>query len=271
MRLQGKICAITGAGGGIGYEAAKLFASEGAKVYILERNLETGCATEAEIRANGGDATFIQTDVSSIESVENAFKAIADVGNGLDVLYNNAGVFLGGVDNAVTQLSYETWHKVLDINLDGVFYCCKNAIPLMVKKGGGSVISTTSSAAIQGVPKCDAYTATKGAIRALTRSMATEYGTMGIRVNCIAPCAIATPMVIQSNFNDKTFDEERFLTTGAPLHRWGTPLEVAQVALWLASDDSSYVTGEQITCDGAITINYPFTQGPTKEEVLGDA
>jgi len=254
MLLEGKIAAITGGGSGIGGCASTIFAREGATVAILEVNPEVGRAKEAEILAAGGKALFIQTDVSKPEAVEAAFQKIEQAFGRLDVLYNNASVFLGKYDNRVTELSLETWEKVLRINLFGVFYCCKYAIPLMIRSGGGSIINTASSAGVIGIPDCDAYTATKGGTVSLTRSLAVEYGPDGIRVNCIAPAAIRTEMVKESNLNDPKFDEQAFLTKGTPVRRWGLPEEVAQLAAFLASDQSKYLNGDIIRADGGITV-----------------
>ncbi len=262
MRLKDKVCVITGAGSGIGKSAALLFAKNGAFVYLLEINKATGREVEKEILSFGGKAEFIKTDVSSAQDVAKAFDHIKSEDRGLHVLYNNASVFLGGQDNAISEISLETWDKVLGINLNGMFYCCKYGLPIMLKSGGGCVINTASSAAIQGVPRCDAYTATKGAAAALTRSMAVEYGPKNIRVNCIAPTAIKTPMIMQSNMDDDSFDEKRFLETGTPLRRWGSPEEIAQIALFLASDEASYMNGALLVADGGITITYPFTKVP---------
>lgn len=259
MLLEGKVAAITGGGSGIGGCASTLFAREGAAVAILEVNPEVGRAKEAEILASGGKAAFIQTDVSNPESVEAAFKEIDRIFGRLDALYNNAGIFLGKNanrrnDDRVTELAIEVWERVLRINLFGVFYCCKYAIPLMVRSGGGAIINTASSAGVIGIPDCDAYTATKGGIVSLTRSLAVEYGPDGIRTNCIAPAAIRTEMVKESNLNDPSFDEQAFLTKGTPVRRWGLPEEVAQLAAFLASDQSKYLNGDIIRADGGITV-----------------
>ncbi len=254
MRLKDKIVAITGGGCGIGLEASKLFAKEGAIVYILELNEKYGMDTEVLIKKEGGKAKFIKVDISNADEVKDAFLLIEKHEGKLDVLYNNASVFLGSYDNIVSELSIETWNKILSINLNGLFYCSKYAIPLMIANKGGSIINTASSAGVIGIPRCDAYTATKGATVSLTRSMAVEYGPKAIRVNCIAPAAIKTPMVKESNLDDPDFDENYFLTKGTPLRRWGTPEEIAQVALFLASDDSSYINGAILVADGGITI-----------------
>jgi NAD(P)-dependent dehydrogenase (short-subunit alcohol dehydrogenase family) len=253
MRLEGKVAAITGAGRGIGRAAAELFAREGARVVILEIDEDSGRATKESIERSGNQALYIKTDVADAASVEDAFAKIRSTYGELHVLYNNASVFWGNLDSPVTDISLEAWHKILAINLNSIFYCCKYGLPLMMESGGGSVINTSSSAGVIGIPKCDAYTASKGATVSLTRSMAVEYGPSKVRVNCIAPAAIATDMVRESNFNDPSFDERAFLET-TPVRRWGTPEEIAEIALFLASDQSSYMNGAILVADGGITI-----------------
>lgn len=252
MRLEGKICAITGGGAGIGRAAAERFGAEGAIVCILEVNPETGTDVEKTVRDAGGEARFLQTDVSRPGDVATACGRIEEEFGRLDVLYNNASVFLGGSDGPVHGLSLEAWERILAINLNGLFYACKFAIPLMLENGG-SIINTSSSAGVIGIPNCDAYTATKGAAISLTRSLAVEYGPHAIRVNCIAPAAIATDMVIESNFKDPDFNEGAFLQS-TPVRRWGEPADIANLALFLASDESAYLNGAIIVADGGITI-----------------
>jgi len=253
MQLKNKVAAITGAGRGIGRAAAERFAREGARVVILEKDEALGREVEDAIIRSGGQARCIPLDVSDPRAVEAAFARIAGEFGALHVLYNNASVFLGGRDAPVVDLEVEVWRQVLAINLFGLFYCCKHGIPLIIRSGGGSVINTSSSAGLIGIPNCDAYTASKGATISMTRSMAVEYGPSKVRVNCIAPAAIATEMVKESNFKDKDFDEQRFLRT-TPVRRWGTPEEIANIALFLASDDSSYLNGTILVADGGITI-----------------
>ncbi len=254
MRLKGKIAAITGGGGGIGKEAALLFAREGATLLILESNQQSGEEVVKEIREEGGEGELYHLDISDERAVANTFAEIGEKYKKLDILYNNASVFWGEKDGPIDQLDMTIFERIVKINLFGLAYCSKYAIPLM-KEGGGAIINTSSSAGVIGIPKCDAYTASKGATVSLTRSMAVEYGPFNIRVNCIAPAAIRTPMVAESNLNDPEFNEEHFLTAGTPLRRWGLPEEIANIALFLASDEGAYLNGAIIVADGGITIS----------------
>ncbi len=269
MRLEGKIAAITGAGRGIGRVAAELFAKEGASVAILEIDEQSGKETEASIIAQGGKACFIQTDVSNAESVRMAFAKTEEKFGGLHALYNNASVYLGKDDATATDLRLEVWHRVLSINLNGLFYCSKYAIPLMIRSGGGSIINTSSSAGIVGIPGCTAYTASKGATISLTRSMAVEYGPNNIRVNCISPAAIRTDMVRESNLDNPDFDESLLLRT-TPVRRWGFPADIAEIALFLASDQSSYLNGINIVADGGISITCFYHNNQDKVSAVSE-
>jgi len=245
-RLNGKTVIITGGAGGIGRAGTELFAAEGARVIIADISEKAGRETAA---ATG--AEFVKCDVSRSEDV----RRVIDAANGkLDVLYNNAGVYWNGRDGRITDIEEDVWEKIIAINLRSVFLFCKYGLPLLMKNGG-SIVNTASSAGMIGIPDCDAYTATKGAIVQLTKSMAAEYGRYNVRVNCISPAAIMTPMMRQSNPENSTFDEERFLKLRTPLRRYGTPEEIAKVALFLASDDASYLNGAVIAADGGITIN----------------
>jgi len=253
MRLQGKVAVITGAGRGIGYAAAAAFAREGAKVVIAEIHDGLGRAAESRLRAEGGDATFIRTDCSLGGDVRRLMTETEARYGALHVLYNNAALFLPKADGPVTDLAEDVWARILAVNLTGTYLCCKHALPLIVRSGGGAVINTGSSAAVIGAPGCDAYTATKGAVVALTRSMAVEYGRQGVRVNCICPAGIETEMVKASSLDDPAFDREYFFRK-APLGRLGTPAKVAALAVFLASDEASYISGAIIRADGATTI-----------------
>jgi NAD(P)-dependent dehydrogenase (short-subunit alcohol dehydrogenase family) len=252
-RLQDKVAIITGAGRGIGFAGAEAFCREGARVVVAEVNEDLGREAEAKLRALGGEATFVCTDCSVSADVQALMARTEALYGGLHVLYNNASVFLGKQDGPVTELAEETWTRVLAINLGSVYLCCKYGLPLLIRSGGGAVINTGSSASVMGIPGCDAYTATKGATVSLTRALAVEYGRQGVRVNCICPAGIETEMVKASSLDDPDFDAEYFFRR-APLGRLGTPEEVAALAVFLASDESSYLNGAIIRADGGITI-----------------
>ena len=250
MRLKNKIAVITGGASGIGGAGTRMFSAEGATVVVLDINDNAGNLLAAEL----SNVIYIKTDISDEHSVKSAFKEIADKYGRVDVLYNNASVFLGGRDGVLGSVDESIWKKVLSINLDGTYHCTKYALPLMMEQGG-SIINTASSAGVVGVPVCAAYTATKGATVTLTRSLAVDYGKYNIRTNCIAPAAIETEMVKESNLNDPNFDNDFFLKQITPLKRWGKPEDVASLAVFLASDEASYLNGVVIPCDGGITIN----------------
>ncbi|MBN2551242.1 MAG: glucose 1-dehydrogenase [Spirochaetales bacterium] len=254
-RLRDKVALITGGGQGIGRAAALLFAEEGAAVVVADINRESGQATAEEILGLGGKGGFRRTDVSRSDEVQALMEWVDREQGRLDVLYNNASVFLPGRDGPITEISEESWDRVLAVNLKSIYLCCRYGIPLMLRGGGGSIINTASSAAVIGIPGCDAYTATKGATVSLSRSLAVEYRPKNIRVNCIAPAGIQTPMLGYSNLEDSTFDEKRFLALRTPSRRYGRPEEIARLALFLASEEASYINGAVIVADGGITIN----------------
>lgn len=251
-RLENKVAIITGAGRGIGFAAAQAFAREGAKVVLAEIDAELGVRAEARLREAGGDASLVRTDCSRSAEVQALMARTKELHGGLHVLYNNASIFRAD-DGPVTRLEESLWERVLRTNLDSVFLCCKYGIPLIVASGGGSVINTGSSASVMGIPGCDAYTATKGATVALTRSLAVEFGRQNVRVNCICPAGVETEMMRTSNLDNASFDA-KFFFSRAPLGRFGRPEEIAQLAVFLASDESSYLNGAIVRADGGITI-----------------
>lgn len=255
MKLKDKVCVITGGASGIGEAGTRVFASLGAIVCIFDVNEKAGKALEKELTDKGDKVVFLNTDISNYECVKNSVSKVEEMFGKVDVLYNNASVFLGGKDTKIGDVDIAIWDKVLSINLNGLFYCTKLCLPLMIKAGGGSVIHTASSAGVVGIPSCAAYTATKGATVTLTRSMAVDYGKYNIRTNCIAPAAIETEMVKESNLNDPSFDNDFFLHQITPLQRWGKPNDIANLAAFLASDEAAYINGVIIPCDGGITVN----------------
>jgi NAD(P)-dependent dehydrogenase (short-subunit alcohol dehydrogenase family) len=257
MHLTNKTCIITGGAQGIGAAAVKKLSSLGANVVIIDIDEEKGTALKNEISKFEGKSLFIKCDVSDSKQVQNAIKGTIKEFGSIDVIYNNASVYWADKDGIITDIEENNWNNIIGINLNSIYFFCKYGIPYMIEsKKGGVVINTASSAGIIGIPKCDAYTASKGATVQLTKSMAAEYGRYNIRVNCIAPAAIMTPMMHESNPSDSDeFDENSFLKLRSPLRRYGTPEEIANIAAFLASDEARYINGAVIVADGGITIN----------------
>ena len=248
MRLQNKVAIITGGNSGIGKATAILFAREGAKVVIGARDAEAGNEVVEFIKNLGGKAVFLKTDVSKENDVKNLVDFAVKTFGKLDILYNNAGVELA---KPVTETSADELSSVLDINLKGVFYGCKYAVPQMIKNKKGSIISTASIAGIAGSPNLAAYSASKAGIIGLTREVAIDYAKDGVRVNCVCPGAILTPMI--ERFVSGAPDPKKALDELAKLHpigRIGKPEEIANAVLFLASDESSFITGQVLAVDG---------------------
>ncbi|HLW02851.1 MAG TPA: glucose 1-dehydrogenase [Ktedonobacterales bacterium] len=253
MRLANKVAIITGGGSGMGRVASLLFAREGAKVTVADIDPKTGEETVAEIHKAGGEALFVPVNVADEAQVQRMVAATVERFGAVHVLYNNAGI-MPGDDGAVTDITEQTWDKVLDVNLKSAFFCCKYAIPEMIKAGSGSIINTASFVAILGctVPQ-DAYTASKGGMISLTKSLAVQYAKHGIRANAICPGPIETPLLRML----WTSEEERNKRLNRiPLGRFGTPEDIVYLALYLASDEASWTTGAVMVADGGITSNY---------------
>ncbi len=253
MRLANKIAIITGAGSGMGRAAALLFAREGAKVAVADVDAKAGEDVVAEIQKAGGDALFVPVNVADEAQVQHMVAATVERFGAVHILYNNAGI-MPADDGAVTDISEQTWDKVLDVNLKSAFFCCKYAIPEMIKAGGGSIINTASFVALLGctVPQ-DAYTASKGGMISLTKSLAVQYAKQGIRANAICPGPIETPLLRKL----WTSEEERSKRLNRiPLGRFGAPEDIVYLALYLASDEASWTTGAAMVVDGGITSNY---------------
>jgi NAD(P)-dependent dehydrogenase (short-subunit alcohol dehydrogenase family) len=253
MRLAGKVILVTGAGGGMGRVAVHAFAREGARVVandLLEEPLQE---TVSQVRDAGGEILGVPGNVAVAADVRRAVEEGVHAFGELNVLYNNAGI-MPDEDTSVEETSEETLAHVLDVNLKGVFLCCKYGIPELLKAGGGSVINIASFVALVGctVPQ-DAYTASKGAVLSLTRSLAVQYGPRGIRANALCPGPVETPLLRTL----WTSEEERNKRLRRiPLGRFGTPEDIVNAGIFLASDESSWITGNTFTVDGGITINY---------------
>jgi len=254
MRLEDKVAIITGAGSGMGRVAAQMFAAEGAKVVVAEFDERGGTETERLVADAGGEASYIKTDVSregdARAMVDHAVKRFGRV----DVLYNNAGI-MPEADHSVTDTEVAVWDQVMAVNLRGVFLGCKYAIPRMVEQGSGSVINISSFVAILGcsVPQ-DAYTASKGAVLSLTRSLAVQFGPNGVRSNAICPGPIETPLLMDWLLKDEAAKQLRLARN--PTGRFGKPEEIVNAAVYLASDESRWTNGAQFVIDGGITVNY---------------
>ncbi len=245
QKLAGKIAFITGSGAGIGREAALLFAQEGASVIVAECAEPAGQATAALIREAGGQAHFVQTDVTDEHSVVQAIAETIKTYGRLDILYNNAGGSSAS-DGTVTEMSIEAFWRPIKVDLFGTFLCCRFAIPELIRAGGGSIVNSSSTTALRGVPGVEAYSSAKGAVISLTQAMAIDYAEYGIRVNALAAGGIRTERTAQRI----AASPHAAATQGAHLLGIGQPRDAANAALFLSCDDSRYVTGIVLTVDG---------------------
>jgi NAD(P)-dependent dehydrogenase (short-subunit alcohol dehydrogenase family) len=249
-RLDGKVCVITGAGGGMGREAAILFSEEGASVCAADVDLEAAEATAADAR----DAFAQKVDVADEASVKEMMAATAARYGGIDVLYNNAGISPGD-DASVLDTSVEAWERVQAVNTKGVFLCCKHGIPHLLARGGGSVINVASFVAILGAATSQiSYTASKGAVLSMTRELAVQFARQNVRVNALCPGPVETPLLLSIFGDDPAALERR--RAHWPTGRLAKPREIVNGALFLASDESSYVTGSTFLVDGGLTAAY---------------
>lgn len=244
-RLDGKVALITGAARGQGETEARLFAQEGAKIVLTDILVDQGQQVAASIQTGGGEATFVQLDVSNPNEWTEVVRHAVQTYGRLDILVNNAGIALraGLVDTTVAD-----WDRLMDINLKGVFLGMQHAIPAMLESGGGSVINISSTSGIVGFPGGTAYHSAKGGVRLLTKATAAEYAKQGIRVNSIHPGIIETPMT-----DNMAEARTALLLDRTPMGRKGRPIEIAYGALFLASDESSFMTGAELVIDGGMT------------------
>ena len=248
MRLDGKVAFITGAGMGQGREGALLFAEEGARIVVADLDGKAARETARRIERQGGEALAVRGDVANERDVKRMIAAGVKRFGKLHVLYNNAGVLWKQRDRSVLETKEADWDRVQAINLKGPFFVCKHGIPHLIRAGGGSVVNVGSISALAGFTLAqDSYTAAKGALVSLTRSIAIQFARQGVRCNIIHPGIVETPMqapYLKDRAKRRSFEES------IPLGRIAQPREIAQVALFLASDESSYVTGAEIIADG---------------------
>ena len=257
MRLDGKVCFVTGGASGMGRVAAAMFCAEGAKVAVADVNAEACEVAAADARRHagkGGDAIAVQCDVTRESEVREAIAATVERFGGLHVLYNNAGIMMEE-DHSVIDTEEWVWDRTLAVNLKGIYLCCKYGIPEMIRSGGGSVINIASFVALVGcsVPQ-DAYTATKGAVIALTKSLAVQFAPRGVRSNAICPGPIETPLLTEWLLSDP--EAKRIRLARNPSGRFGKPEDIVNVGLFLASDESKWTNGAVLVIDGGITSNY---------------
>jgi NAD(P)-dependent dehydrogenase (short-subunit alcohol dehydrogenase family) len=250
-RLDGKVCVITGAGGGMGRDAARLFTEEGARVCVADVALD---AAEETVSLCSGEAFAVRVDVADEASVEGMVAATVERFGGIDVLYNNAGISPAD-DASILETSAEAWQRVQDVNAKGVFLCCKHGIPRLLERGGGSVINVASFVALVGAATSQiSYTASKGAVLSLSRELAVQFARQGVRVNALCPGPVETPLLLRIFGDDPAAYERRRIHL--PMGRLAKPREIVNAALFLASDESSYVTGATFLVDGGLTAAY---------------
>jgi NAD(P)-dependent dehydrogenase (short-subunit alcohol dehydrogenase family) len=249
-RLEGKVAVITGAGRGMGREAALLFSDEGARVCVADVERDGGERTAAEAR----DAFFVEVDVADEQSVRAMYEATKDRYGGIDVLYNNAGISPAD-DASVLETGLDAWERVQAVNTRGVFLCCKHGIPHLLERGGGTVINVASFVALIGAATSQiSYTASKGAVLSLSRELAVQFAREGVRVNALCPGTVQTPLLERIWGDDPAAAERRLVHI--PMGRLAQPREIVNAALFLASDESSYVTGATFVVDGGVTAAY---------------
>ncbi|TXK85162.1 3-oxoacyl-ACP reductase FabG [Paenibacillus sp. N3.4] len=246
MRLAGKTAIITGGGSGIGKEACLLFASQGAKVAVAEFNEQFGLETARLIQEAGGEASFFKVDVSSLESVEQMVAQVSEQYGAIDILINNAGITQ---DAMLSKMTPEQWHSVLNVNLNGVFYCTRTVAPHMIKNGSGKIINTSSIVGVQGNLGQTNYAAAKAGVIGVTKTWAKELGFKGINVNAVAPGYVHTGMV--ASVPEKVLQG---MLEKVPLRRLGTAIDIAYAYLFLASHESDYVNGTVLEVNGGLSI-----------------
>lgn len=248
--FEGKVALVTGAAGGIGRESARLFAEESARVVVADINLVGAEETAQMIVSEGGEAIAVPVDVADSASVKAMVAETVSRFGRLDIAHNNAGI--KGADETVADMSEEVWRAGISIMLDGVFYCMKHEIPIMLENGGGAIINTSSGAGLIGVPRFSNYVAAKHGVIGLTKAAALEYAQLGIRINAICPGTARSQMV--DDWMQGSTEAEASVAALHPLGRIAEPREIAQAAVWLASPASSFVIGSSLVVDGGYTV-----------------
>lgn len=246
--IDNAVAIVSGASSGIGESAALRFAEEGARVVAADVDVEGGEATVEEIEGMGGEATFVETDVSDWDDVQAMVETAVDSYGGLDFAFNNAGI--EGASEPASEQPMDNWETVIDVNLKGVFMAMKAELPAMLESGGGSIVNTASIAGVVGFPELSPYVASKHGVLGLTKTAALEYSEEGVRVNAICPGVIDTPMVERASEDSEAVEGAIAAT---PIGRLGEPEEIGDVAVWLCSEDASFVTGEAMVVDGGYT------------------
>jgi NAD(P)-dependent dehydrogenase (short-subunit alcohol dehydrogenase family) len=248
-RLEGKVCVITGAGGGMGADAAHLFTEEGAKVCVADVNLEAAETVAGEV---GGLA--VQVNVADEDSVRAMYAAAKETFGGIDVLYNNAGISPAD-DDSILETELDAWERVQAVNTRGVYLCCKHGIPYLLERGGGSVINVASFVALVGAATSQiSYTASKGAVLSMSRELGVQFARQGVRVNSLCPGPVETPLLLRIWSETPGAAERRLVHV--PMGRMAKPREIVNAALFLASDESSYVNASTFLVDGGLTAAY---------------
>jgi len=250
MKLKGKVALITGGTEGMGYATAELFLNEGARVAITGRSGEKGRRALRSLRKHG-EVIYIQGDVSRTADAKRMVSETVSQFGRIDILFNNAGIY---VEKTAEDTTEEEWDRVIDINLKGTFLVSKYAIPHMKKQRSGVIVNNSSDAGLIGNRSCPAYCASKGAVTIMTKAMALDYAKYGIRVNCVNPGTIDTPMLVrEAETSADPAEYLRRMDAQSPIGRVGRPEEVARAVLFLASDESSFVTGAALSIDGGMT------------------
>jgi 2-keto-3-deoxy-L-fuconate dehydrogenase len=251
--LQGKVAVVTGAGSGIGAAIARVFARQGATVAAVDRAAEAAQATSAAISAAGGRAFAHTCDVSDAAAVDALFRDLTAAHPRLDILVNNAGIAHIGT---IEQTTPEDFERLYRVNVFGVYLCARAVVPIMLRQGGGVILNMASIASLIGLPERFAYSMTKGAVLTMTRSIAVDYVKRGIRCNCLCPARVHTPFVdgyLARNYPGREAEMMKVLSEYQPIGRMGQPEEIAQLALYLCSDEAGFVTGQAYPIDGGVT------------------